>query len=190
MALISITPEASLNPGQLQNLRNTAAAVAQANVRAATDVNLTVRPLLPTDLYGAVTANFANQAAISAASTVTQETGLVAVPNSAAWVFFGFARLTSAPAITELWIADGSATYAKIRLTPLDAQSTNFRREGYFNPVYFPATVKPVLSYVANAAVTAKAEVFELIGVVAEVPNNVRNQDPIAANQPPNTTTG
>jgi hypothetical protein len=164
--------------------------VAQANVRAGTDVNLTVRPLLPTDFYGTLTASFANQASISAASTQTPETGIVAVPNSAAWVIFGFARLTSAPSIVELWIADGAATYAKIRLTPLDAQSTSFRRQGYFNPVYFPATVKPVLTYIANAGVSAKAEVYELIGVVAEVPNNVRNQDPIASNQPANTTAG
>jgi hypothetical protein len=190
MALIAITPEASLNPGQLQNLRNTATAVAQANVRAATDVNLTVRPLLPTDLYGTLTASFANQVNIAAASTQYSETGLTAVPNSAAWVIFGYARLSSAPSIVELWIGDGAATYAKVRLTPLDAQSTSFRREGYFNPIYFPSTVKPVLTYIASAAVGVKGETYELIGVVAEVPNNVRNQDSIAANQPANTTAG
>ncbi len=194
MALIAITPQSSMDAGKIKQIRDVAAKVAQDNVRAATDVNLTVRPLTPTDFYGATTAQFSNQAALSANPGPTADTGIAKVPNQTAWVLYGFGRLTSNPSIVELWVADGAATYAKIRLQPLDVGGPGNNgtqvRIGYFNPLYFPANAQVVLNYIYSANVSAKAETFELLGIVAEIPNNVRNQEPIASSQPSNVVAG
>ena len=197
MTLIAITPEASLNPGQLKLLRDTACSVAQSSARGASNADLTTRPLTPTDWYGSQAAVFGNGVAVIA-NTPTVDTAVARVPQATAWVLFGYGVLypsaTALPSIQEIWIGTGSQVFAKIRLDPLHAEgafTTNRGRMGYFDPIYFIANAKPTITYVtSNTLAAANAETYALVGVIAEPPITVVNQPAVAPGQPASQAAG
>jgi hypothetical protein len=181
--MIAITPERMFTAQQFKVLRDQARRNALGAVRGATAQNLVTRPLLPTDLFGAQTANFWNSVAIAAANTPTQMTPLVKVPQVTGYAIFGYASLLATDHLVEMWLGNGANTWAKIRLSPLYAEGTAGSRIGYFDPVYFNQNDNVLLTLTADAAVLINAALFELIGVVAETPTNVGIQQPQAPGQ-------
>jgi hypothetical protein len=197
MTLIAITPEASLNPGQLKLLRDTACSVAQSSARGASNADLTTRPLTPTDWYGSQAAVFGNGVAVTA-NVPTKDSAVARVPQATAWVLFGYGVLypsaTALPSIQEIWIGTAAQIFAKIRLDPLYAEgafTTSRGRMGYFDPIYFMANAAPQITYVtSNNLLAANAETYALVGVVAEPPLTVVNQPQIAPGQPASQAAG
>lgn len=188
MAFCVITPEASLNPGQLKQLRDYVATVLQDVVRGSTRQNTVIRPLLPTDVNNNVSlADFQNAVAltqnvISASQYTTWQLG-----QTQAVAIFGFGYTAASPTIREMWLGT-SAVYAKIRLQPLNTQGSARSRTGYFNPVWFIGQDQPVIQLLGDTSIGANAEQFELIGLVAEQANQkIVNQPSVSDKQLPNT---
>jgi hypothetical protein len=188
--MIAITPERMFTAQQFKMLRDTARRNALGAARGQTAANLVTRPLLPTDLYGAVTANFWNTVAAGAAATTYAQPGAASVPQAAGWSIFGYASLLATDHVVEMWLGNGASTWAKIRLSPLYAEGTAGSRVGYFDPVYFNSQEKPVITLITDAAVLINAALFELIGIVAETPLNVNIQPAQAAGQAATTVAG
>lgn len=188
MAFCVITPEASLNPGQLKQIRDYVATVLQDVVRGSTRQNTVIRPLLPTDVNNnVVIADFQNAVALTQNVISPSQYTSWQLGQTQAVAIFGFGYTAASPAIREMWLGT-SAVYAKIRLQPLNTQGSARSRTGYFNPVWFIGQDTPVVQYLADANVTANSEQFELIGLVAEQANQkIVNQPSVSDKQLPNT---
>jgi hypothetical protein len=188
MAFCVITPEASLNPGQLKQLRDYVATVLQDVVRGSTRQNTVIRPLLATDVMnGTSTADFTNPVALTANTISATQYSTWQLGQTQAVAIFGFGYTAASPAIREIWLGT-SAVYAKVRLNPLLTQGSARSRSGYFNPIWFIGQDTPVIQYLADANVNASTETFELIGLVAEQANQkIVNQPSVSDKQLPNT---
>ena len=188
--MIAITPERMFTAQQFKVLRDSARRNALGAVRGATTQNLVTRPLLPTDFYGTETANFSNSTAIAAAATPTAQGGIGKVANATGYAIFGYGSLLATDHLVEMWLGNGANTWARIRLSPLYCEGTAGSRIGYFDPVYFNTNDSVVLTLVSDAAVLINAGLFELIGIIAETPNQVAIQPAQAPGQAPTTVDG
>ena len=132
-----------------------------------------IRDLMPSDVSGAASAaalfaRLTNKTALVANTWLVNDLGFRQVPINTAIGIYGFVQLTPIPSIDAIAFTQGAViTFAQFFLDPIYADQES--SIGYFDPPIAWAPQQSIgVNLLANAAVSAAAEAYGLLGYVAE----------------------
>lgn len=132
-----------------------------------------VRDMIPADVSGvaaatALYARLTNKTALVANTWLVNDLGFRQVPINSAIGIYGFVQLTPIPNIDAIAFTQGAVvTFAQFFLDPIYADQDS--SIGYFDPPIVWGPQQSIgINLLANAAVSAAAEAYGLLGMVAE----------------------
>ncbi|SRR5579871_1164203 len=178
-----LVPSAQINYSQLTAIRASLRDALQKKAGKVIGQSMVIRDITAADISGVAAGNagFArlkNKNALTAQTWLTNDWGFRQVPANTAVGVYGYVQIASIPLIDYIAFTLGaSIPLAQFNLDPLYAdQSSSI---GYFDPPVVWGPLQSIgINLLAESAVSAGAEQYNLIGYVAEPAGTTVMQDP------------